>query len=993
MPTIAEVRARYPQYNDMSDTQLADALHTKYYSDMPKTDFYNRVGLSSGQKIYGEQIGPAQTLADTVVGTLERKPGGQNVLVPKPDADPSWTGGIQRGVAGGLRDLAVGVARAPFDIGPAAGAVIPGLIGEAFGVPADENPVVQSLAGLQPGANEIAKSISQTLPQIQQNTVIGDITQGVTPFATAALATGGGSIIPSTVGGTLADFIATDPEKASTLGDVIGGPTAISPQDTALTRRAKVAAESGPMEMAVRGGAKLLGAAKGAVVDPLMRKAGLGAQVPTAAQKELADLVRRDIPKFEQNLASVEAANQIARDTGVIAKDAAGLQPTVAELTGNDLLLNRQREAIASNELDGQLLDRVRQNAQIMENTPRAVAAQQGTPTLGIADFGQQSQTVMRPDVEARQAAIEAPMVQSQQKVDDAIAALEVQGRDVGDVGAQVREDLVRAEDERLRAAASQKFQESGADKIRTDQLPNTTAELAAQKAEMQGAITPSAVKSPMREASASAAEIKKRTTPTDVDTGLVDAQGNPIIRQKPAEGVSAQDLQTSRSVLGSKAYEAKQSGKGYEAQLYGRQAAAVDADLDAMEQVLEDAAVASGDTNAIAQIKEGRALTKERKALGGEGTKGGDVLRTKNTSGDYALADAQVLKKLFTGNKNEVSRYLDVLDRGDYRDVKDAVKEGIAKLYTSKYTTNGKANPAKHRAFLEEYGQAGERLWGKDWTKVSAIGNMAEEADKIAKTTKTALDTFNKMIPTKLAGVGPNSVDPVELYDTLAKQANPAQRTEYTKAYKLAVSRNKPELWDEYKAMRAEDWIDNITDQSTEGQRKLGVSKGDKVISPVKFAEALSEKTPEARETVAELKLLFGTDFVDNMKTLQEASKVFERAIPSMSKTDADASVVKQIKEAFKFARVVSGYFGPAGRTLTRVQDMTIAQQRKAAAVMMEDPKFILEIAKAMKDPKSIAKMNRLYQMAVTRGILAAGDAEKPTDNNSNSEMEKAKQ
>jgi len=43
---IKEVRKKFPQYNDLSDTQLADALHAKFYSDIPKDDFYGRIGLT-----------------------------------------------------------------------------------------------------------------------------------------------------------------------------------------------------------------------------------------------------------------------------------------------------------------------------------------------------------------------------------------------------------------------------------------------------------------------------------------------------------------------------------------------------------------------------------------------------------------------------------------------------------------------------------------------------------------------------------------------------------------------------------------------------------------------------------------------------------------------------------------------------------------------------------------------------------------------------------
>jgi hypothetical protein len=44
---IKEIRQKYPQYDDLSDQQLADGLHKKYYSDLPKDDFYKRINLGT----------------------------------------------------------------------------------------------------------------------------------------------------------------------------------------------------------------------------------------------------------------------------------------------------------------------------------------------------------------------------------------------------------------------------------------------------------------------------------------------------------------------------------------------------------------------------------------------------------------------------------------------------------------------------------------------------------------------------------------------------------------------------------------------------------------------------------------------------------------------------------------------------------------------------------------------------------------------------------
>ena len=47
MPSIAEIRQQYPQYSDMTDQQLGDALYKKFYSDMPRDEFDQKIGLKS----------------------------------------------------------------------------------------------------------------------------------------------------------------------------------------------------------------------------------------------------------------------------------------------------------------------------------------------------------------------------------------------------------------------------------------------------------------------------------------------------------------------------------------------------------------------------------------------------------------------------------------------------------------------------------------------------------------------------------------------------------------------------------------------------------------------------------------------------------------------------------------------------------------------------------------------------------------------------------
>lgn len=47
MASLQEIRQSYPQYSDMSDADLASALHSKYYQDIPKSEFDKKLGISA----------------------------------------------------------------------------------------------------------------------------------------------------------------------------------------------------------------------------------------------------------------------------------------------------------------------------------------------------------------------------------------------------------------------------------------------------------------------------------------------------------------------------------------------------------------------------------------------------------------------------------------------------------------------------------------------------------------------------------------------------------------------------------------------------------------------------------------------------------------------------------------------------------------------------------------------------------------------------------
>ncbi len=47
MTTLTEIRQKFPEYTDLSDEQLAGAIHRKFYPDIQKADFDKRVGIAA----------------------------------------------------------------------------------------------------------------------------------------------------------------------------------------------------------------------------------------------------------------------------------------------------------------------------------------------------------------------------------------------------------------------------------------------------------------------------------------------------------------------------------------------------------------------------------------------------------------------------------------------------------------------------------------------------------------------------------------------------------------------------------------------------------------------------------------------------------------------------------------------------------------------------------------------------------------------------------
>lgn len=82
---MSEVRKKFPQYDDLSDQKLADALHAKFYKDMPRDEFDRKIGLNKQSKAsgvidaftQGASFGFGDELTALEAGLLGRTPDGK----------------------------------------------------------------------------------------------------------------------------------------------------------------------------------------------------------------------------------------------------------------------------------------------------------------------------------------------------------------------------------------------------------------------------------------------------------------------------------------------------------------------------------------------------------------------------------------------------------------------------------------------------------------------------------------------------------------------------------------------------------------------------------------------------------------------------------------------------------------------------------------------------------------------------------------------------
>jgi len=106
MPSILEIREKFPMYSDVPDLQLVDALHQKFYADIPKADFYKQTGIA----------GTASQIPGTI--TLPPKPEKESSFMARVAGLPETAATIISGGASGLAGQVAGIFGGKLGQGP-----------------------------------------------------------------------------------------------------------------------------------------------------------------------------------------------------------------------------------------------------------------------------------------------------------------------------------------------------------------------------------------------------------------------------------------------------------------------------------------------------------------------------------------------------------------------------------------------------------------------------------------------------------------------------------------------------------------------------------------------------------------------------------------------------------------------------------------------------------------------------------------------------------
>jgi hypothetical protein len=176
MATIADIRKQYPQYNDLSDEQLAQGFHQKFYSDIPYDQFKQQIGIttpvakppSTAQQLgsaFVEQLPAIGAVAAPVITTLATGGAGLPLAL--------GTAGVGAAAGETIKQMIQG--KTEPDVARIGQEAALGMAGEGFGQAL--GPVVRGAAGLAKGVLGLPQQTARQLASLEERQVAQQLLQ------------------------------------------------------------------------------------------------------------------------------------------------------------------------------------------------------------------------------------------------------------------------------------------------------------------------------------------------------------------------------------------------------------------------------------------------------------------------------------------------------------------------------------------------------------------------------------------------------------------------------------------------------------------------------------------------------------------------------------------------------------------------------------------------------------------------------------------------
>lgn len=413
----------------------------------------------------------------------------------------------------GVRDMGVGLATLPTDIS-------------------------QGVLGVGGGVSE---TIRKNIPQIETDSTASDVGAEVVQFAlpagvAARMAGKAAQNAPRLVqwaseaaAAALADFAVAEPEtNAGTLGNVIGGPTAIQEGDSPLAMRTKLGAEAGAITTAV--------APISSVVSNVATGIWAAVRAYLPSDKHAADVVAKAL---QGRVRDVDAA--IASIDKSVAESPPGFKPTTGTASGDTGLIGLEKglgkpEEVVDRTLENrEALSRQFEDALAGEGSPEAMTRQARAEADARGEkFG------------TRQRDAEEALAEANKEVDEIVAELGV--TDATGAASARLDEVVRGELTRITAEKQRLFNlidPDGTHVVDHQAIKDVLAEVTTARGKMD--MTPSRLPSSV------VSRIRNATTDITNEKGEVIEEAVVTLR----------DTENMRATLSAEISAAKKEGKG----------------------------------------------------------------------------------------------------------------------------------------------------------------------------------------------------------------------------------------------------------------------------------------------------------------------------------------------------------------------------------------------------------------------------------------------